>query len=85
MVETTICLDDKLMEEAQRLAAETGRSLDALLDNVLRDAVQRSKQAEQETVKPFPTFKLGQPPAGLDMNNNEAVRDFLDAEEPGKY
>ncbi len=44
MLETTVRLDDKLMKDAERLAAATGRSLDALLEDALRDLLSRSAQ-----------------------------------------
>ncbi len=99
MVETTICLEDELMEEARRFAAQTGRSLDALLADALNELLSRPSNAKRGSAesganedpgqgkeqKVLPSFSMGKLLPGVDINNNEKLRDFLDDLEPGKY
>lgn len=78
MLETTVRLDDKLMKDAERLAAATGRSLDALLEDALRDLLASKRIQNEEATGSLPTFDSGGYPPGVDLSDNRGVRDYLD-------
>jgi len=44
---TTLQIDDNLMVQAKKLAAETGRTLTALIEDALREALARTIQASR--------------------------------------
>ena len=46
---TTIRLDDQVLREAKRIAAETGRTLAAVIDDLLREALDRTSLKDAVT------------------------------------
>jgi len=84
-MEAPLQLDEKLLREATRLAETTGRSLDAVVEDALRDLLARRQrtggvaQAGNEPI-PFPTFARGKPKINLDCNRE--WRDQLDEGDP---
>ena len=77
---TTLDLDDHLLREAKRLAAERGTTLTALMEDALRIVVRRVEKPKPRRRVRLPTF--GVPGErfmpGVDISNNAATRDLLD-------
>jgi len=77
---TTLNLNDDLLRDAKRLAAERGTTLTALMEDALRIHVRRVEKPESHKRHKLPTFGVpgeGFMP-GVDISNNAAVRDLMD-------
>ncbi len=75
---TTVTIDDALLAEAKRVAAETGRSLSAVVDDALKESLNRREQdAHSFTTVVLPTFD-GKLLPGIDLDNSAALRDVMD-------
>ena len=77
---TTLNLDDDLLRDAKRLAAERGTTLTAVMEDALRIVVRRVEKPKPRKRRKLPT--AGKPGAGfmpgVDLNSNAATRAFLD-------
>jgi hypothetical protein len=75
---TTVTIDDALLVKAKRVAAETGRSLSAVIDDALKESLSRREEAAHwPTTVALPTFE-GRLLAGIDLDNSAALRDVMD-------
>lgn len=75
---SAIQLDDKLLQEAQAFAAETGRSLTAVVEDALRQILVRHQQpAPQRRVK-LKTHGRGGLQPGVDLDNTVALLDLME-------
>lgn len=75
---TTIRLDDQLLSEAKQLAAQTGRTLTALIEDALREVLARRKQTPKaEPVRLLRHGSGGLRP-GVNLDDNAALRDLMD-------
>jgi hypothetical protein len=77
-VRTTINLPDPLLSEARRLAAESGRTLTAVIEDAVRESLDRRRQD-----RPLPPPKLttvggsGLQP-GVDLDDSAGLEDLMD-------
>lgn len=69
---TTIRIDDELLAEAKGQAAQSGRSLGALVEDALRAALARRATDEQRNRVDLPTFAGGSPRRGVDLDDSAA-------------
>lgn len=77
---TTITLDDALLTEAKQVAARTGRSLGAVIEDALRQALAR--RADHGGPRPaLPTYAGDGLQPGIDLDDAAALLDLL--HEPG--
>ncbi len=75
---TTIRLDDRLLAEAKRHAAETGRTLTGLIEDALREVLARRHQRRaKEPVKLTTVGGTGTQP-GVDLDDGAALLDLMD-------
>jgi hypothetical protein len=77
---TTLNLDDELLRDAKRLAAERGTTLTALMEDALRIVVRRVEKPQPRKRVRLPTFGVpgeGFMP-GVDISNNAAMRELMD-------
>jgi Ribbon-helix-helix protein, copG family len=77
---TTIRLDDQLLADAKQLAARTGRTLTAVIEDALRQAIRQTRPPRRRRVE-LPTFKGGnglQP--GVDLDDTAALLDLMERE-----
>ncbi len=71
-------IDDALLAEAKRVAAETGRSLSAVVDDALKESLNRREEdAHLSTTVVLPNFD-GKLLPGIDLDNSAALRDVMD-------
>ncbi len=71
-------IDDALLAEAKRVAAETGRSLSAVVDDALKESLNRREEdAHLSTAVVLPNFD-GKLLPGIDLDNSAALRDVMD-------
>ncbi|MET0822425.1 MAG: hypothetical protein ABWY58_15790 [Aeromicrobium sp.] len=75
---TTMNLPDDLYRAARVRAAEEGRTVTSLLEEALRDLLERDiPDPRPYRVVPVPMGLPGEPP--FDISDNSAVLDYLDA------
>jgi predicted transcriptional regulator len=78
---TTIRLDDQLLRDAKTLAAESGRTLTAVIEDALRAALARRRMVEVDKKWEMPTFDMGGLMPGVDLDNNAALLDLMEADD----
>ena len=78
---TTIRLSDDLLRQAKMRAAEQGITLTQLIDESLRERL--AARPQRMSVEPFrlPIYGEGGARAGVNLSDNRALRDLMDAEE----
>ena len=75
---TTIRLDDALLGEAKRFAAETGQSLTSVIEDAVREKLMRWKPPAKRAKATFPTFKGRGVRPGIDLDNSAAVLEMME-------
>ena len=76
---TTIRLNDRLLAEAKKHAAETGRTLTAVLEDALRESLARQRTvAERKPVRLKTVNGDGVRP-GVDLDDTAALLDVMDS------
>lgn len=74
---TTVRLDNHLLAEAKKHAAESGQTLTSVLEQALRESlVRRSVQAKGKPVR-LKTFKGGGVRAGVDLDDSASLLDLM--------
>lgn len=76
----TFEIDERVVKAAEARAAATGRSLDAVVEEALREVVAAAPPRQKY---PFPTFGKGGLQPGVDLNDSRAIRDLMDREDFG--
>ena len=74
---TTVRLDEHLLTEAKKFAAESGRTLTAVLEDALRDALARRATREKRPRVRFRTFKGDGLRPGVDLDDSRALLDTM--------
>ena len=77
---TTVRLDPQLLRQAKKRAAESGRTLTALLEEGLRLVLAPRRPAPAPPVA-LPTAGTGGLRAGVDLDDSAALYDLMDAAE----
>jgi hypothetical protein len=75
---TTIRIDDALLEDAKRLAARTGRSLTALVEDALREVLARQGEASQRAPVHLTTAGGRGVLPGVDLDDSAALVDLME-------
>jgi hypothetical protein len=81
VAEITIDLDKQLLQDAEKLAADTGRTLSELIEDALRETLSNLCNAGSSQSWELPTFGMGGVMPGVDLNNSAALLDIMNAEE----
>jgi hypothetical protein len=74
---TTIRLDDQLLLEAKEVAARTGRTLTAVIEEALRESFARRRQAGGRKPLRLNTFSGALQP-GVDLDDSAGLLDLMD-------
>lgn len=74
---TTVRLDPHLFKAAKKLAADSGRTLTAVIEDALREVIARKQAGPRPRFK-FTTFGGDGVMPGVDINNTAALLDYLD-------
>lgn len=74
---TTVRLDDALLADAKTLAARTGRTLAAVIEDALRESLGRRGRSGRERIE-LPTCKGGGVQPGVDLDNSASLLDLMD-------
>ena len=77
----TINLPDDLLAELKKRAAESGRTLTALIEDVLREALARRRRRPQARKVQLTTYGAGGLQPGVDLDDIPALSDLM--ESPG--
>lgn len=77
---TTVRLDENLLREAKRLAATSGRTLTAVIEDALRQILARSGKRRSEAPVALPTFRGTGLQPGVDLDDSAALLDAMDAD-----
>ncbi len=75
---TTIRIDDPLLAEAKKLAADTGRSLTAVIEDALREVLARRKQPARRSRLRLTTFAGKGPQPGVDLDDSASLLDRME-------
>ncbi len=76
---TTVRLDERLLASAKKLAAETGRTLTAVLEDALRETLaRRGAQAKRKPVR-LKTVKGDGVRPGVDLDDTAALLDLMES------
>jgi hypothetical protein len=75
---TTVRLNERLLAEAKKHAAESGTTLTSLLEEALRETLaRRSMRARSKKVR-LKTVKGGGPRPGVDLDDSAALLDVME-------
>jgi len=74
---TTIRLDENLLAEAKKHAAESGKTLTSLLDEALRESLARRKAQSKSKPVRLKTVKGGGVRAGIDLDDSADLLDLM--------
>jgi hypothetical protein len=71
-------MDDHLLVEAKKLAAETGRTLTVVIEDALRKTLGRSVKKVQAEFIRLPTFRGKGLQPGVDLDDTASLLDLMD-------
>jgi len=75
---TTIRLEDSLLAETKKLAAESGRTLTGVIEDALREVLTRRKRTSSRAKVKFTTFGGRGLRPGVDLDNSAALLDLME-------
>lgn len=73
---TTVTIDDQLLVEVKTVAAQSGRTLSAVIEDALRASMAR--RAERVPIPPLPTISGGRLQPGVDLDDSAALLDLME-------
>ena len=74
---TTVRLDEHLLAEAKKHAAESGKTLTSLLEEALRESLSRRKPQVKSKPVRLKTVSGGGVRAGVDLDDSAALLDLM--------
>ena len=77
---TTVRLDESLLADAKALAARTGRTLTAVIEDALRESLARSRRSRRSRVVELPTFAGSGLQPGVDLDDSAALLDLMESD-----
>jgi hypothetical protein len=75
---TTIKIDDRLLAEAKARAAISGRTLNAVVEDALREALSRRGRDRGGRRVELPTFPGGRLLPGVDLDDSAALLEQME-------
>lgn len=75
---TTLQLDDALMQDAKRSALESGRTLTAVIEDALRQALSRREKSKRRRPVKFTTFRGNGLLPGVDLDDSAGLLDRME-------
>jgi hypothetical protein len=76
---TTVRLDEHLLAQAKRHAAESGKTLTAVLEDALRASLARRDARTRTKRVRLKTVKGGGMRPGVDLDDSASLRDLMDS------
>ena len=80
MVRTTVRLDPHLLVRAKKLAADTGRTLTAVIEDALRESFSRRSEAKRERNVRIPTFRGQGVRPGVNLDDSAALLELMESD-----
>ena len=77
-MKTTIQLDDQLLAEAKQRAAQTGRTLKAVIEDALRETLARTESPQAQVRVSLKTFKGRGSQPGVDLDDTSSLLDLME-------
>lgn len=74
-------LDEDLLRQAKRFAAEKGTTLTALIDQGLREILSRGEETEIHERVSLPTFRGRGLQPGVDLDDSSALLDLMEEDD----
>ena len=74
---TTVRLDDDLVRQAKALAARSGKTLTALIEDALREALARRSDPSKPSRLGLPNFRGKGLRAGVDLDDSAGLLDIM--------
>ena len=75
-------IDDALLRQARAQGARTGRTLNAIVEDALRQSLARRTPEDQAPPVELPTFTEGHLQAGVDLDDGAALLELMERVEP---
>jgi predicted DNA-binding ribbon-helix-helix protein len=75
---TTVRLNENLLQEAKKFAAETNRTLTRLIEDALREALARRRSSNKRQTVRLTTVKGRGPYPGVDLNCSAALLEVME-------
>ena len=75
---TTIKIDDHLLAEVKARAARSGRTLNQVVEDALRESLRRGERAVREREVDLPTFSGSKLAQGVDLDDGSALLDLME-------
>jgi hypothetical protein len=79
-VRTTVRIDDDLLSRAKQYAARHRRSLNSVLEDALRELLERHQRQPARTVIDLVVYRGDGVMPGVDLDSSAAVHELLDEE-----
>lgn len=82
---TTLNIDEALLADYKQIAARSHRSLSAVIQDALRESLLRRPEPAGARPVELPTFGEGGTLPGVDLDDNVATRQRLEAERDDRF
>ena len=76
---TTIRIDDQLLKETKQLAAKTGKTLTAVIEDALRETLARQEEGQQRVPVKLPVVEGNGLQAGVDLDDSAALLELMES------
>jgi hypothetical protein len=80
VIRTTLTIDDSLLAEYKRVAAETHRTLSYVIQDALRETLARRREAAIRQPVRLPVIGGGGLQPGVDLDDNARLLELLESE-----
>ena len=74
---TTIYIDDHLMKRVKEVAARTGKTMTAVIEDALRQSLERKHVRERKLVRLTTVGGKG-PRKGVDLDDSASILEFME-------
>lgn len=75
---TTVNIDERLLIEVKTIAAQSGRTLSALIEDAIRASLARRTEGGRSVLPPLPTLSGGGLQPGVDLDDSAALLDLME-------
>ncbi|MDL5158894.1 ribbon-helix-helix protein, CopG family [Actinomycetospora termitidis] len=76
---TTITIDDGLLDQVRRRAAELGQTVSQVIEDGVRTALLRREEQAEQPFRVTP-FRGGRPRTAIDLDDNTALLEHMEHE-----
>ena len=80
IIRTTLTIDDSLLAEYKRVAADTHRTLGYVIQDALRETLARRREAAARQPVRLPVIGGGGLQPGVDLDDNARLHELLETE-----